>query len=194
MIKPTHIRRRVARPSKAQGTTLIEVLVAALLLAIGLLSMAGIQASAVRLTKEAEFKSTAVEISSAFGEYLKANVGGVQSYNVNSGAFVMDPDAQDIPGNCDGAGAACTPAQIAAEDLARTQELARTRLPSGQIVSNVVLGAAGQSDSVDFWVMWLPPESRSGEANVDNQITSRCPPNYDTAGMDVQCQYFRIVP
>lgn len=194
MIKPTHIRRRVARPSKAQGTTLIEVLVAALLLAIGLLSMAGIQASAVRLTKEAEFKSTAVEISSAFGEYLKANVGGVQSYNVNSGAFVMDPDAQDIPGNCDGAGAACTPAQIAAEDLARTQELARTRLPSGQVVSNVVVGAAGQSDSVDFWVMWLPPESRSGEANVDNQIGSRCPPNYDTAGMDVQCQYFRIVP
>jgi type IV pilus modification protein PilV len=173
---------------------LIEVLVAALLLAIGLLSMAGIQASAVRLTKEAEFKSTAVEISSAFGEYLKANVGGLQSYGVNSGAFVVNPPAQNIPGNCNGAGAACTPAQIAAEDLARTRELARTRLPSGQVVSNVVVGAAGQSDSVDFWVMWLPPESRSGDANVDNQIVSRCPPNYNTAGMDVQCQYFRIVP
>lgn len=129
---------------------------AALLLAIGLLSMAGIQASAVRLTKEAEFKSTAVEISSAFGEYLKANVGGVASYAINSGGFIVDPEAQDIPGNCDGAGAACTPAQIAAEDLARAQELARTRLPSGQIVSNLVVGAAGQSDSIDLWVMWLP--------------------------------------
>lgn len=194
MTKPTPTRRRAAPPSRAQGATLIEVLVAALLLAIGLLSMAGIQASAVRLTKEAEFKSTAVEISSAFGEYLKANVGGVASYAINSGGFIMDPEPQDIPGNCDGTGAACTPAQIAAEDLARAQELARTRLPSGQIVSNVVVGAAGQSDSIDLWVMWLPPESRTGDANVDNQITSRCPPNYDTAGMDVQCQYFRIVP
>lgn len=194
MTKPTPTRRRAAPPSRAQGATLIEVLVAALLLAIGLLSMAGIQASAVRLTKEAEFKSTAVEISSAFGEYLKANVGGVASYAINSGGFIVDPEAQDIPGNCDGAGAACTPAQIAAEDLARAQELARTRLPSGQIVSNLVVGAAGQSDSIDLWVMWLPPESRTGDANVDNQITSRCPPNYDTAGMDVQCQYFRIVP
>jgi len=194
MTKPTPTRRRAAPPSRAQGATLIEVLVAALLLAIGLLSMAGIQASAVRLTKEAEFKSTAVEISSAFGEYLKANVGGVASYAINSGGFIVDPEAQDIPGNCDGAGAACTPAQIAAEDLARAQELARTRLPSGQIVSNLVVGAAGQSDSIDLWVMWLPPESRTGDANVDNQIASRCPPNYDTAGMDVQCQYFRIVP
>lgn len=194
MTKPTPTRRRVAPPSRAQGATLIEVLVAALLLAIGLLSMAGIQASAVRLTKEAEFKSTAVEISSAFGEYIKANVGGIGSYAINSGGFIVDPEAQEIPGNCDGPGAACTPAQIAAEDLAQAQELARTRLPSGQIVSNVVVGAAGQSDSIDLWVMWLPPESRTGEANVDNQITSRCPPNYDTAGLDVQCQYFRIVP
>lgn len=194
MTKPNTIRRRAAHPSKAQGATLIEVLVAALLLAIGLLSMAGIQASAVRLTKEAEFKSTAVEISSTFGEYIKANVGGMASYTINGGEFVLNPQAQDIPGSCDGEGTACTPAQIAAEDLAQAQELARTRLPSGQIVSNVVLGAPGQSDSIDLWIMWLPPESRSGEANVDDQITSRCPPNYDTAGLDVQCQYFRIVP
>lgn len=194
MSKPIPLRRQTARRPQAQGASLIEVMVAALLLAIGLLSMAGIQASAVRLTKEAEFKSTAVEISSAFGEYLKANVGGVASYSINSGSFILDPEAQEIPGRCDGEGAACTPAQIAAEDLAQAQELARTRLPSGQIVSNVVVGAPGQSDSIDLWVMWLPPESRTGDANVDNQITSNCPPNYDTTDLDVQCQYFRIVP
>jgi type IV pilus assembly protein PilV len=190
-------RRRAGRPQH-RGSTLIEVLVAALLLAIGMLSLAGLQATALRVSREAEFKATASEIALAFSESLKANVGGMAQYVAAGNTFVVSPPAVPIPTTCDGIANVCTAAQIAAQDLARVRQLARTRMPSGQIVAQFVpatIGVAPTPASIDLWVAWLPADNRSGNAAVDAQVTQPCPnAGYDATSLGVHCQYFRVYP
>lgn len=189
-----HLPRQTPR-RKLQGSTLIEVLVAALLLAVGLLSLAGLQATALRLSKDAESKATASEIAFAFSESLKANAGGLAQYATPArDGFVINPPPVAIPTTCDGVAAACTTAQMAAQDLARIEQLARTRMPSGQIVSVVAPVAAGNPPAIDLWVAWLPADSRSGDVNVDAQVVQPCPAQFDAGQIGVHCQYFRIVP
>jgi type IV pilus assembly protein PilV len=190
-------RRRAGR-HQHRGSTLIEVLVAALLLAIGMLSLAGLQATALRLSREAEFKATASEIALAFSESVKANVGGMAQYVAAGNNFVVNPPPVAIPTTCDGVANVCTQAQIAAQDLARVQQLARTRMPSGQIVAQLVpatVGVAPTPASIDLWVAWLPADNRSGNAAVDAQVAQPCPTaGYDAASLGVHCQYFRVYP
>lgn len=189
-----HLQRHTLR-RKLQGSTLIEVLVAALLLAVGMLSLAGLQATAMRLTKDAEFKATSSEIAFALSESIKANVGGIAQYATPaSNAFVVNPPPVAIPTTCDGIANVCTTVQMAAQDLARIQELVRNRLPSGQIVSVYVAPPGGAPPAIDLWVAWLPSNSRSGDANVDAQTVQPCPAQFDPGQIGVQCQYFRIVP
>jgi type IV pilus assembly protein PilV len=198
MKHPMRFARRRAARSQHRGSSLIEVLVAALLLAIGMLSLAGLQASALRLTKEAEFRATSSEIAFAFSEAVKANVGGMAQYTNASNTFVVNPGAVAVPTSCNGIANVCTPAQIATQDLARVLELARNRMPSGQIVAQFVAGAGGLTPtppSIDLWVAWLPADNRSGTAAVDAQVAQNCPtPGYDATNAGVHCQYFRIVP
>lgn len=198
MKNPTHFDWQLSGRRPQRGSSLIEALVAALLLAIGLLSLAGLQASALRLTKEAEFRATSSEIAFAFSEAVKANAGGLAQYTVASNRFVVNPAAVAVPTGCDGIANVCTNAQIAAQDLARVQELARNRMPSGQIVAQFVPGANGLTPTpagIDLWVAWLPADNRSGTAVVDAQVTQNCPnAGFDAANLGVHCQYFRIVP
>ena len=195
-----HMRfvRHRAGHAQQRGSSLIEVLVAALLLAIGMLSLAGLQASALRLTKEAEFRATSSEIAFAFSEAVKANAGGLAQYTVAGNNFVVNPAAVAVPTTCDGIANVCTNAQIAAQDLARVRELARTRMPSGQIVAQFVPATVGLTPTpagIDLWVTWLPSDNRSGTAAVDAQVAQNCPSaGYDATNLGVHCQYFRIVP
>lgn len=188
--RPTHRR--------ARGTSLIEVMVAALLLAIGLLSMAGLQASALRLTKEAEFRGAAAELSEVFSEFARANVTGAMVGNydfTNGNTYSSNPAVVTVPTTCQSVAITCTPAQIAAEDMARMREMARMRLPGGMVYSQAApAGASIQQNSlIDLWIIWLPPDTSDGDAQIDGQLTQNCPPNLNTNGQRVQCMPFRIL-
>jgi hypothetical protein len=119
-------------------------------------------------------------------------------YATAGNTFVVSPPAVAVPSACDGLANVCTNAQIAAQDLARVRELARTRMPSGQIVAQLVASTGGVTPTpagIDLWVAWLPADNRSGTAAVDAQVAQNCPTaGYDAANQGVHCQYFRIVP
>jgi type IV pilus assembly protein PilV len=178
-----------------RGGSLIEVMVAALLLAIGLLSMGAMQASAFQLSKDAEFRATASEIAQTLGEMVKSNAGGAASYTNDLEAFVSPAPQVDVLTNCTGAAQqACTNAAIAAEDMSRVRALARNRLPDGQVLAQFVNDAGNGQSAIDLWIAWLPADVRSGEANVDAQMTNGCPDGFDAANVGVRCHYFRIAP
>ncbi|WP_295524981.1 type IV pilus modification protein PilV [uncultured Pseudacidovorax sp.] len=61
MLTPVHIRARRARPQ--QGATIIEVLVALAIFAIGMLGIAGLYATAVRQASGAEYRTTAAMLA-----------------------------------------------------------------------------------------------------------------------------------
>jgi type IV pilus assembly protein PilV len=176
------------------GASLIEMLVATLLLAVGMLAMAALQASSLQLSKDAEFRAVASELAQGFGEMVKANSGGAAAYNAPLAQFVLPAPPVVLQTACDAPGVACTNQQIALQDISRLQALARSRLPNGQ-VSMVFTPAVGQVPSfIDLWVGWLPPDTRTGVAAVDNQFNNGCQAGFDAGSLGVRCQYFRISP
>jgi len=74
------------RPSSA-GFSLIEVLVAVLILSIGLLGLAGLQAASVRNTNSSYLRSQAVTLAGDITDRMRANLSDASagSYNVAMG-------------------------------------------------------------------------------------------------------------
>lgn len=61
------------RKSRVQGFTLIEILVAIVLLSFGLLGMAGIQALALKSNTDAKQQSTAVQMATELSDMMRGN-------------------------------------------------------------------------------------------------------------------------
>jgi type IV pilus assembly protein PilV len=107
------------------GFSLLEVLVTVLVLSIGLLGLAGLQASSLRNNHSAFLRSQAVLKAYEGLDRMRANRAAAVSGSYN-GTYDSD---YTVPGQtCDNI---CTSAQMAASDL-REWVTALRRLPGGQ--------------------------------------------------------------
>lgn len=124
---PTH-RRAAPAGHRNRGATLIEVLISMLVLAVGILGLMGLQINGKRTTYEALQRSAAVSLAQDMVNRMRANPNvapTVTFLNDNydtGGAYTGDGVGGDQvaapPTDCAAAGANCTPAQLAAYDLA----------------------------------------------------------------------------
>lgn len=60
-------------PRRARGFSLLEVLVSVLVLSFGVLGAIGMQAAALKATRDARLQSTAVRLARDFGELMRGN-------------------------------------------------------------------------------------------------------------------------
>jgi len=132
-------RRRYAGPGG--GFTLIEVLIAVLVLSIGLLGLAALQTGALRVGQKAELRTRAVLAASDMVERMRANPAG-------TAAGVYDLPRNRLPRHTGATGAALT------DLVAWRAELAR--LPGGQGAitpcnPGCPRGTAGAVRSVTVW-------------------------------------------
>jgi type IV pilus assembly protein PilV len=98
------------------GFSLMEVLVAVFVLAVGITGIAGLQFTAKRSNFEAIQRATAVMLATDLVERMRANSGQLLSYNASgNGTTLSGVPAATITPNC--STAVCTPAQLAAYDL-----------------------------------------------------------------------------
>ncbi|MES2900595.1 MAG: type IV pilus modification protein PilV [Pseudomonadota bacterium] len=119
------------------GFTLVEVLVAVLVLAIGILGAAGAQVAALRTRQGTGLMSGGVQLASALADHMRANAaresGAVSPYLQL--AYDADADGAPVaPGFTCYAGSACTAAQMAAFDVHEAKLELYTRFPGGRIV------------------------------------------------------------
>jgi type IV pilus assembly protein PilV len=79
----------LSRKNGAHGFTLIEVLVAVVVLSLGILGMVGMQAAALKSNKEARFQSLGVQYAREFADMVRGNsqVGALQTSNPYIGQF-----------------------------------------------------------------------------------------------------------
>lgn len=107
---------------KEKGFGLIEVLVSVVIVAIGLLGIAAMQAHSVRYNHSAQLRSTAITQASNMIDRMSANQQGVQEgqYNSISGT-PSDPGCST-----------CSTAQIAQKDAHEWNTNNATLMPSGQ--------------------------------------------------------------
>jgi type IV pilus assembly protein PilV len=98
-----------------RGFTLIEALIAFVLLSVGLLGIVSLQAMAKSSQQLALQHSRAVTIADAIVERIRVNPAGIATYNIGSDNPVgVTPTSEPSP---DCGAAACTPAELAAHDL-----------------------------------------------------------------------------
>ena len=86
----TSIRNRLAwlpaaSSTQQAGLSLVEVLVAVVLLSIGLLGLAGLQASGMRVGQSSIHRSLAAQLAQDMIERLRANVVNAGAYNLSLG-------------------------------------------------------------------------------------------------------------
>jgi type IV pilus assembly protein PilV len=109
-------------PSRNQGFTLLEVLIAVFLIALALLGSAGLQAYSVKVTQGSQFRAQAVVLGMDLAERIEANnaaaVGGSYVATLPSSASATDCIASP-----------CSPGQLAVYDLDQLQQNLERQLP-----------------------------------------------------------------
>lgn len=181
------------------GVSLIEVLVAMLVVSMGVLAVAGLLATASRYGKTSEFRSVATLLASDIVDRIRANKpaldpvagGDVAVYNMveNYGSWATKPG--DF-GGCAIADS-CTPAEIASQDKAEWGQAVFNSLPGGAAFVELA-DDPKELPAADVWIAWLDPEASEDEARADNEEEGRfeCPASFQNASPQPRCAYFRV--
>jgi len=125
-------------PNRSGGASLLEVLIAAVVIAIGLLAIGALQFKSLQGTSSAQYRAKATDLAWALADRMRANLPGADNYITGVAAdcsppaeiCAMTPDATDATGV-----STCTPAQMANFDLyeIRCSDGVRTALPGGTL-------------------------------------------------------------
>ena len=167
---PVSRSRRVAGAALRQqqgGFTLVEVLVSSLVLGIGLVGVAGLQALSLKNNQSAFMRSQATAMAYDLADRMRSNVPGA------NGGFYRPADAARNAACVTTTG--CTPAQIAQHDLAEWNEAVADYLPLGEgfvcvdstpddgtSAANPECDGAGTEYSIKIW--W--DDDRDGQISV----------------------------
>ncbi len=116
------------------GFSLIEVLVAVFVLAIGVLGTAGSQLAASQTRQHTGLMSAGVHLASSLADRMRANAQQMQG---GGGPYLFDYDALDGPPSAPGAlcfaGAACGSGAMAAFDIYEVQKAVHAGFPGGRV-------------------------------------------------------------
>lgn len=157
-----------------RGFSLIEVLIAALILGIGLVGVAGLQALSLKNNQSAFMRSQATAMAYDLADRMRANVQGA-----NGGLY--DPATAAIVAGCVST-ASCSPTEIAQHDIAEWNDTIAEYLPMGEgfvcldstpddgsSAADPQCDGAGTEFSIKIW--W--DDDRDGQISVAAQNTER---------------------
>lgn len=112
------------------GFTLIEVLIAMLILAGGLLGLAGLQAVGMSNNQSAYQRSQATQLAYDMADRIRANIADANN-GATSTYITMDPTAAALQADCETVSATCTTTDAAQNDLFRWNQAVINTLPLG---------------------------------------------------------------
>lgn len=145
----THVNRAI----RQRGITMVESLVALVVISVGMLGIAGLYLSSLQASRTAKLRSHAVELTSSIADRIRANRDAVTDYNL---AADGTPTAVDCETKI------CTARQIAQDDLATWLSDVRAVLPGADAVTGTVTvtdRAAPESDNYVIAVTWREANS-----------------------------------
>lgn len=173
-------------PKMQRGVSLIEILITALILGIGLLGVAALQVSSMTGNQEGYFHSQATSIAEDLASKIRASqlvtvIPNVQNRtSINYGAYIA-PYLQN-PVACAGNAPDCSAnncdnRQIAAADLQEACDAIATMLPAGtqlRVINSVAAAVGGAPASrLSIVVDWNSAAPRTDAGEVQN-INANC--------------------
>jgi type IV pilus assembly protein PilV len=133
------------RPLSSGGMSLVECLVALVVLSVGLMGMARLMIQGLRSGHQALVRTQAVNLVSDMSERIRANPGAEGAYEC--ARYAGAPSERNCASTGASSGSDCTPEELAEDDLARWQDSARTVLPldGALCAANVAYTASTQT-------------------------------------------------
>lgn len=121
------------------GFTLLEVLVAVFVLAVGVLGAAATQLSALRTRHQSSLMSTGVQLASSLADSMRANLETMRAGDAANPYLQLNYDAAadgppQPPGSLCHAGAGCAATQLAGADAHHLKQALYDGFPGGRVV------------------------------------------------------------
>jgi len=163
------------RQHSQQGASLIEVLIAILILSFGMLALGAMLSLGVQLPKLAGYRATATHLASSHIERIRANPAEFQKPD---GKYTVEPLSYDGTFNdiplVDCIYGECSPSTLATMDNAATQRAIRMSLPAGGmlVTCDVQSGPCSPASYGNIWVVWQHPNTF---AALDPASSDNCP-------------------
>jgi type IV pilus assembly protein PilV len=163
------------RRLKQSGFNLIEVMIALVVVSIGLLGMAILQMTSLQQNQSAYHRSQATLLAYDITDRMRANMDEVDAGSYFAASGALTSDCISYTGSASG----CTPAEMAAHDLAEWQASLVNELPEGSgrvcrsdVDANLVVldaeianppcAANNSNNPVVVYVWWNDEKSASG--------------------------------
>lgn len=143
--------RPLLRRRAQSGFTLIEVLVALVVMAVGMLGIAGLYVEGLRAGRTAIYRTTAVMLAADMADRIRVNQTGRAGYAGGG------PGANN---GCVNGGNACAPDAMAADDWFRWDQDLQARLPAGS-AANIAVNDLAPVTEYAITITW--PESGQEE-------------------------------
>jgi len=109
-----------------KGFTLLEVLIALLVLSVGLLGLAGLQLTGLRNNHSAQLRGQATQFAYDMVDQMRANPVGMAASAYNSPTGASTANCLTTTG--------CTPAQMAKHDMSEWEASIAATLPDGKAI------------------------------------------------------------
>jgi len=126
------------------GFTLIEVLIALVIMSVGMLGIAGLYVHSMQAGRTSLFHHNAVTLAGDVADRIRANTTATAAY-AGAGA----------DNSCIDGGVNCTPAEMAANDILLWKQQAATTLPVGDV--GIVFDNTVAPPTYQITVSWEEP-------------------------------------
>lgn len=171
------------------GSSLLEVLVAILLISVGLLGIAGLSSATFSYNKAAQLRLTGLALVNDYADRARVNVYGYDLEAYDIGLSDTKPSAITLTG------AAQPNPLTAAQNVAQFDRRAfmtsvENRLPQGRAVveSNPSLNAR----DLDVWLLWKEPQADAADS-LFTAGQENCPNDLGTDDKAAySCMYFKV--
>ncbi len=137
--------RQMTMIKRNGGFTLVEVLIALIVLSVGMLGIAGLYVHSMQAGRTSMFRHHAVTLAGDVGDRIRANPRAGPAYALAGSN-----------NNCVDGGVDCTPGQMAANDIFLWDQQAADTLPNGTVT--VVYDNAVMPPTYEITVQWTEPE------------------------------------
>ena len=141
---------------RTNGFSLVEVLVALVVVSVGMLGIAGLYVNGLKAGRTAMFSHQAVTLAGDVADRIRANPRAGAAYHGNSNG---------VNHNCTASGSNCDAVQMAATDTFFWQQQADAVLPEGEV--EVQFNGGANPPEYTIKVIWNEPgEPRNFEIMI----------------------------
>ena len=125
------------------GFTLVEVLIALIIMSVGMLGIAGLYVHSMNAGRTSIFRHHAVTLAGDIADRIRANPGALVNYQ-----------AAGVDNNCVGGGLDCDATMMAQNDIFVWDQQARDTLPTGLVNILYTDVAAPRPDTYQITITW----------------------------------------